>query len=353
MIGILTFHRAVNYGAVLQTYGLQKTLDDLEITSEVIDYRSSVIENPYKSFTIRSLKTFEFYNRFLKQSRFKSFIKNRINMTEPLWNRDQLGKVEDDYSAIITGSDQVWCKKCAKEEKTYFLDFVKSPSKKKSYAASIGNADISGELKKEYGKLLEGYDQISFREESACGLLADELQGKEVQVNIDPTLLLNSEKWDKVRNKNVEKSPYILVYTVLGQYNLFDEAHKLAEKTGLPIIYLNDEIHGREKGVIYRSAVSPEQFVGYFAEAKYVLTNSFHGTAFSIIYKKQFLVEIEAKGRRNIRSEELLMKLGLSNRFLTSSSWKHIDNAIDWNGVEEKLDLERKKSKEYLKKICF
>ncbi len=168
---------------------------------------------------------------------------------------------------------------------------------------------------------------------------------------IDPTPQLKSEKWERVRKKGVEKKPYILVYTVLGQYHLFEEAKKFSEKTGLTIIYLNDMVLGREKGLSYRMAVSPEEFVGYFAEAKYVFTNSFHGTAFSIIYHKQFLVEIEAVGRRNIRSEELLGMLDLSSRVLGGND-ADIDMPINWNDVDNKIQSERKKSFNYLKHIC-
>lgn len=352
MVGIITFHRAINYGAVLQTYALQRALKHIGVASEVIDYRTSSIEAMYNPWSLRTVKSLQFYPGILKKKRFFKFLDQNINMSESCQSEEILASSESDYDLFITGSDQVWCKKCACDDPAFFLDFVKNPKKKKSYAASIGSAIMDNELADMYKGLLEDYDEISVREESAKTLLQDSVFTKNIHVHVDPTLLLDSEKWDKVRAKKVEKRPYILVYTVLGQYKLFNEAKKLSEKTGLPIIYLNDKVLKREKGLKYRMAVSPEQFVGYFAEAEYVLTNSFHGTAFSIIYKKQFKVEIEAVGRRNIRAEELLKKLGIQDRELNEEGVLTIDTAIDWESVGNKLLEERQLAYDYLKRIC-
>lgn len=352
MVGILTFHRAINYGAVLQTYALQRALKKLKIDSEVIDYRTDNIEALYNPWSFRSIVKLQFYPAFLKRKRFFEFLDKRINMSESINDEGMLKTIESDYDTFITGSDQVWCKKCANTETAFFLDFVKDPYKKKSYAASIGNAELDEALVVKFRELLDDYDEVSVRERSAQNLLERGVFDKGIHVHVDPTLLLDSEKWDKVRKKKVEKKPYILVYTVLGQYRLLDEARKLSDKTGLPIIYLNDKVLKREKGLRYRMAVSPEEFVGYFAEAEYVLTNSFHGTAFSIIYKRQFKVEIEAVGRRNIRSEELLKKLELEDRELNEDGVVSIDDVIGWDVVDKRLEEERKKSYDYLQRIC-
>ena len=336
----------------MQTYALQNTLNALGIENEVIDFRSGMIEDLYIPFQKRNIKNLAFIPCLKKKKVFDRFLNKNITMSASV-DRNELISSEKKYDKYITGSDQVFCKKCATDEKTYFLDFVKESSRKKSYAASIGNANLSEKEKAIYKELLENYDEVSVRENSAKEIFSNaSLFDKTINVNVDPTLLLRADEWDKVRNHNMQKAPYILVYTVLGEYNLLDEALKLSQKTGYRVIYLNDTMIRRKKGMKYEIAVSPEDFIGYFAEAEYVLTNSFHGTAFSIIYNKQFKVEIEAKGRRNIRSEELLSMLGLSKRFLEEDGIADIEDEIDWESVNRILGQEQEKSKNYLQHIC-
>lgn len=198
---------------------------------------------------------------------------------------------------------------------------------------------------------MKDYKEISVREKSACELVEQCNESANVHVHLDPTLLLNSKEWDIVRKKNVSKQKYILVYTVMGQYHLFDYAKRLSKETGLPIIYLNDKMMKRDHDMTYKIAVSPEEFVGYFAEADYVVTNSFHGTAFSIIYHKNFVVEIEAVGRRNIRSEELLEKLMITDRTITKDSEIQKEIHVDWAKIDQELEKHRNASKDYLLSI--
>ena len=351
-LGIVTFHRAINYGAVLQTYALQQTLFELGIDNEVIDYRSEKIERLYKIFTplLSNIKNLSVYPRAKKKIEFDSFLKKYIKLSNGYREKKELEKIETDYDAFITGSDQVWCEKCAREDSTYFLDFINNSKKKYSYAASIGKSAVSEDLQEKYEKFLKDYSLVSIREASSKELM-QQCKKENVNVHIDPTLLLNKEKWNRVAKKQANKGEYILLYTVLGQYKLYEFANQLSKKTGLPIIYLNEAMLNRVKGYKYKVGVSPEEFVGYFANAKYVVTNSFHGTAFSIIYHKKFFVEIEAVGRKNIRSEELMEKLGLSERNINCIDIERYDKEIDWMSVDGILENERKESKDYLRRI--
>lgn len=349
--GIITFHRAVNYGAVLQTYALQKTLFDLEIDNEVIDYRSEAIEALYNPFRplLHNIRTLDIYTIIKKKNAFEKFLKKNIILSEE-YQKENLIKTNEKYCTFITGSDQVWCEKCANQDTAYFLDFVKESNKKNSYAASIGKQSLDDNMQKRYQELLKGYHNISIREESAEQIIYG-CTDSDANVHVDPTLLLTGEKWDVVAKRPKEKQPYILMYTVLGQYHLYEFARKLAKETGMPIVYLNEKMMKRQKDFHYKVAVSPEEFVGYFANASYVVTNSFHGTAFSVLYHKKFFVEIEAVGRRNIRSEELIQKLGIGERELTEKSITNYDKEINWEEVDSKLDCERKKAWNYLQQI--
>lgn len=350
--GIMTFHRAVNYGAVLQTYALQTTLAELGMDSEVIDYRSDKIEGLYKIFSplLSNIKNLSIYTKAKKKIVFNRFLKNHIVLSKEYKSKEELKKIEKEYAAVITGSDQVWCEKCAREDSVFFLDFIKNSKKKYSYAASIGKSSVNEEMEKKYAALLEAYSCVSIREGSSKDLM-HRCNKEDVFVHIDPTLLLNEQKWNEIASKRNKSGEYILLYTVLGQYKLYEFANHLSEETGLPIIYLNEEMLHRVKDYHYKVGVSPEEFVGYFANAKYVVTNSFHGTAFSIIYHKKFFVEIEAVGRKNIRAEELMEKLGLEKRNINRMSFEQYDEEICWNSVDNILEKERNKSKNYLKNI--
>ena len=348
-VGIVTFHRAINYGAVLQTYALQQFLEENAIHAEVIDYRSRTIEELYDVFHpfLNNIRTLSVIPRIKKKNGFQAFIKKFLSLSKEVHTKEELKELINDYDCFITGSDQVWCEKCAKHDQNYFLDFIKDGNMKFSYAASIGKTQFDEKTIECYKELLTQYDYISIREESSRKLLEQCGKRENVFVHVDPTLLLSADKWDRLRKRKVQKGKYILVYTVLGQYHLFEYAKKLSEKTGLPIIYLNDTMLHRQKGMKYQVAVTPEEFVGHFAEAEYVVTNSFHGTVFSILYHKQFMVEVEAVGRRNIRSEELLNSLGLNSRILGSENQDQIESKVEWKIVEQKLEEEREKSRRY------
>lgn len=345
-VGMVTFHRACNYGAVLQAYALQKTLKKMDFDTEIINFKSAAIEDLYslKKNFLHRVKTLEIIPLIKKRIQFSNFINQKMDLTKLINDTKDLKKLNAEYDLFVTGSDQVWCEKCLRQAPAFFLDFVEDSSKKISYAASIGKDSVAEELQDKFFSYVSSYAGVSVREESARKLLIDGTK-KDITVHVDPTLLLDASGWQGMLQKPKKKG-YILVYTVLEPFNLLDYAKALSEKTGCEIIYLNDRMKNRRKGFNYVPAVSPEQFVGFFSEARYVVTNSFHGTVFSILFHKQFAVEFEAKGRRNIRSEELLKKLHLDNRELTSAT-ELVEEAIDWSAVDDLLDKEREKSKLY------
>ena len=166
---------------------------------------------------------------------------------------------------------------------------------------------------------------------------------------MDPTLLLKREEWDKICKVPREKDNYIFVYAVNRPIELLTYAKKLARKENLKVIYLSD-FFGHDKKVKYISTVSPEEFIGYIKSAKYVLTNSFHGTVFSIIFHKQFAVELENESKFNYRAQNLLEKLGLSDH-ICKNNHLNLPCATQWDNVEKTLGEIRKKSIDYLEEI--
>ena len=355
-VGIVTFHQALSYGAKLQAYALQKFLEYNGVENDIIDYTCHFMytrlirpirvgnKHKLKSF-VRSLitmrqtgidrkKSVEFRNKYMKLSR--------------PFDADNIKEASDEYSAFIAGSDQVWSPTCVGFDPVYFLNFAK-PEQKYSYAASIAVKELPADKKDDYKRLLSDYQAFSVREESAAAIIS-ELLGRESEVNIDPTLLLTEQQWDKI-SKPVVNDPYIFLFNVKKSIHLIDYAKRLSKNTGLKIYYLQKERIHKVKGVTYLDPVTANEFVGLIKNAEYVCTNSFHGTAFSIIYKKKFAVEFEHQGGRNIRSEELLNNLGIKNHEIRKDFYPNPDKNVDWENVEKILSEHREKSKKYIEKI--
>lgn len=354
-VGILTFHNVVNYGAVLQAYALQKFLEDKGYEVEVIDYQNNYFKKFYSPFYItkpylrktlymlyafgqksKRLKIFaEFRNKFLKQS-------------SEQYTPANIKDIDDKYDCIIVGSDQVWNLVLSDGDENYFLPFV-NRARKVSYAASIGLKEIPEKYKEIFGKLVNSFDIISVREKSAAELLKD-YTNKNISVNNDPVLLLTKEKWGKldIEKNKVCAGDYIVVYKI-NRDDSYLYADELAKKTGLPVIVIKPDKTCKINCKKVKCA-SPDQFVSLFYNAKYVVTDSFHGTVFSIIFEKQFLyVPDTSKDNRNIRILDLLDKVGLKNR-IYSGRVSAIEEIINYDNVRDLLEKERQVSANYLRK---
>ena len=165
--------------------------------------------------------------------------------------------------------------------------------------------------------------------------------------HIDPTLLLNKDEWQKISVKKIDK-PYILVFNVKPVKSLIDFAEKLSKKTGIPVVYITDNPQKKRKNFTYVSAPTVEEFLGYFANADYTVTNSFHGTAFSVIFHKNMFVEYETAKGFNHRAKNLLQTIGINREIKDGEA---VTTDIDWNKVDNILQAERKLSLDYLKDI--
>lgn len=358
-VGIITFHRAINYGAVLQTLALQKTIENLNSDVEIIDYRCKTIEDDYKNFSVTKKKflkdiinsTLSYSIRSRKKENFRRFCSEELNLSKEIYNNnDELINANNNYDIFITGSDQVWDNKCAKFDKAYFLKFVKDSKKKYSYAASFAFGEIPEGLEKEYIDRLHDFNKLSVREEKGKKIFGA-LLNKDIRIDLDPTLLLSKNDWESYCSEVNEKEKYILIYTVNGPKTLFKVAEKISKELGYKLIYINDSIK-KKVDAYYKKGISPSEYLSLFKNAEFVLTNSFHGTVFSIIFEKRFIVESESdSGKINHRSIGLLNMVGLDNRLLENiknSEWK---DEIDYKKVKECLNLKREDSISYLNEI--
>lgn len=355
-IGILTFHRAVNYGAVLQTYALCKAIDKLGGKPEVIDYRCKMIEDFYykpfsKDYSIKmNIKNLLFYGKQRKRNTaFEDFRNNLIPVsTEKYYNSSEMKVIERIYDTFIVGSDQVWNYKCIGGDSAFLLDFVVNGKKKNSYAASLGKMTMEELEKMNFSNYLADYNQISVREKDGFDIVKKSCL-KDVEINIDPTLLIEKEEWNKIA-KCDEKEKFVLVYSVNLPKKVIEIGRRVATEKRLKLIVVTLEnkylpMQNEEN----QSYCSPQKLLGYFANAEYIVTNSFHGTVFSIINQRDFItVKNDKLGLDNSRLETLLESLGLENRLVDDYQSNDI---IAYDEVGDRLRLLKDTSMKYLERI--
>ncbi len=346
-VAILTFHRAHNYGAVLQAYGLKKSCEEMGYDVDIIDYAPDYIEKQYQYFRITPslkknlLNLFNIQGNLSKKKKFVAFQQEYLGIVP-------IGEAtKKSYDAILYGSDQIWNPKISgKFDEVYFGNHSIRTKKHISYAASIGKSSLEKIELKEIGYLLEKFDAISVREQTAKNILINVTE-KEVEVVLDPTLLNDVNIWRKMEKQVMFlPSQYILVYEVSRFPETIRIAKELSKQTGLPIveiIYCKTRFHEEHMQL---NNIGPEEFLTLIEKATYVVTSSFHGTAFSIIFEKTFYTVLHhAYGNR---MSDLLNAVGLENRIINGVIDKI--ETIDYTGVNKKLEIFKKKSKEFLKK---
>lgn len=350
-IGILTFHRASNYGAVLQAYALQNVIDGFGREAVIVDYRCRTVEEghrPWGMFKRHKFPVvlFRCCVAMKKDSIFGAFRRDRLKLSGPVQPED-LEKIQDDYVLFVAGSDQVWNNKLSGMDQAYMLTFARE-QQRYSYACSLGFDEFPEGTKELYREWLSGMQCISLRENRSVDLI--ETIGYDARADLDPTLLLSRARWESFMTPAQRPEPYIFVYTVDGDINLLNAARELSSRTGVKILYLNNE-YRKNRDIPRVRYSTPEEFVGLFAGAEYVLTNSFHGTAFSIIFGKKFKVELETVKKFNVRSRDLLNSCALQQCILRNGE-EDYDFNVDWAEAEKRLGILRRRSMDYIKLIA-
>ena len=350
-VGILTFHRALNYGAVFQAYALQKTLGSMGAEAEIIDYRAEFNEKRFQRkklrdiLHVRELYSVIFRNAYMTYSRktFEGFCR-KMQMSEVCTTQDALREVCSKYDRIVSGSDQVWNIACTSGDGSYFLPFLNDSQKKTSYAASIGYQKLPEQFIEQYKTWISGFSEISVREKSAVDIVR-QLTGREAEYVVDPTLLLNKEEWMGLSDDTlVPKEPYVIMYLMSEDKELIRFAKKLAKEKQCKLLYIHDRLFNLP-GAVNLHDVTPGQWLGLFTNADYVVTNSFHGTVFSINFNKQFFVRFIPQSIANTRIQCVLEEYGLFHREIDS-----LDNTrCEYQTVNTLLAKNREHSLEFLR----
>lgn len=349
-IGIITIPRADNYGSVLQAYAMQQFVNEIEPSNELIDYVAPFLIGRYKLWNIKKDNLLIFAKSFIrncliyngkkqKKEKYEEFRKLMNFSNQTVYSSDQIAQ----YDFYITGSDQIWNTRITKSNSTFFLDFVSDSERKIAFAVSMGYADRTTDEIAFYQKMLSSFKRIGVREINDVEFAKQCNPEGNVDCIIDPTLLLPESKWYELLGKRLINEDYILVYSFGSDDKVNEIATRLSEQHHLPVYIIADEWKKIDSnGFINISGVGPKDFINLIANASHVVTNSFHGTAFSVIFRTQFTV-VPYKGTEN-RVLSLLKILNLEAGIYENDIYKK----IDYSAVDTILQYERIKAKSFL-----
>lgn len=362
---IITWLKYNNYGTLLQSYALQKkikmlgydvkTLDDHGVGFDLLDKKMnkfqiimklclSIIKYPFtkkkKNIAAEPHKQIDTFDEF----------KNKYIDIE--YNLDDKRYLNNHYQAFVTGSDQIWSPLETIFSKHYYLDFVDEHNSKISYAPSMGQSVCSEEIKAIIKPLLKDFEYISVRENQGKQILS-ELTDKEIKVVLDPTLLLSKDDWSEIVPNKIIKNKYFFTYFVGNNAWYSDYLEKNENIKKMKIFSLDNDFNLYLNGKVFKKNISPEEFLSLIKYAEYVVTDSFHGTIFSIIFEKDFVClkrfEDNAKNNQNSRLYNLLKIVDLEERFVGRDVLTDLFNKkIDYGLVNKRLKNEISKSEEYL-----
>lgn len=354
-IKVITRHAPSNYGSLLQAMATIKVIEGLGHQCEIIDYRKknemgikgilTSLENKpsWKNNWIKKYLyiALRYPEEKIASIRFEKMRSKYLKMTPRCYSLNDLKKLKADI--FLTGSDQVWAPLLDNHiDKAYFLTFASSKSRKISYAASFGRTDFTEAIIDEYKEMLAQYDAITVREDSAVKLLHHWNIACKGQM-LDPTLLLDSQQWNKYIEKDI-KGEYVLIYEIHNNPNLDDYAKHFAKHVGLPLIRVTPSLHQISRGGKMIFCPKLGTFLSYIKNARYIITDSFHGTAFAINFNKDF-IEILPNNQTGSRNQSILQLTGLQNRIITDyKDFSLANKKIDYISVNEIIKYERDKS---------
>ena len=346
-IGILTFHWATNYGAVLQCYALQKYLEELGHNVEIINYKPSrydislwsLIRSPRLLLNWKSYKL-----KYAKEQKLETFRQKYLNCTKRYYTNEELSILSDNYDVVLSGSDQILNsfytlqgERRYKPTSTYYLTFAGNKTRKIGYAVSFGCESYPEEAKQYMKNWIHNFDAISVREKTGLDILKDVKYNKDTQLVPDPTLLLGKQFFKLIGVDIPDtKKDYLCVYMLRWRCE-FDGN----------VQYIDDE----------NNPLTMEQWLGTIANAQALITNSYHGVIMAILAHVPFVVLLEkgsGKGM-NDRFYTLLSQLGMTNRIANEEKDVNsvLENPIDFDNIDAKIELYRKNGVEFLEKFIY
>lgn len=347
MIATLTFHNAINYGAILQAYALQRMIQLCGYETEIFNYNCPAIQKshyePKPGIKSKIAWAARASVRRAKLEKFNQFKEKYLSISK-LVSREDLYEFGKRYDSVVVGSDQVWNTDITDGDRTYFLDFVPA-KKKKAYAASIGLRSWDASLEPELARAVSDFSYLTVRENSSAEYLS-ELIGYRPQSVCDPVFLLTKEEWLEVAVRPDINEPYVLCYSFgkpSDKLLSWSKAQALQLGAKLVLIHFGPT---KISGAVNVRAAGPEEFLGWLSEAQLVVSSSFHACAFSIIFEKNFCWFVDEDNKlqasRSGRIEDLLKDYNLTDRKVCSSSLMPVD--IEYSSVVPLREQQRSRS---------
>ena len=356
-IGLVTIHATTNYGGVLQAFATQKVLERYGEV-QIVDYRNSFVDKTMQLIrfgrkprdVLRVLKDlFRLYPRYQVIKKFQTFIDENMNVSS--FANSRLVEVTNEFDIFVTGSDQIWNPSTVSEnyqfDEVFLLDFVKG-RKKVAYASSIGDYSVKdGDV---LTSRLRDFDHLSVREKSAATVISNAL-GREVCHVLDPTLLLNKLEWIehlKIKGLPENSDRYIFIYALKKDSLLKATVKYISSLLNIDVVIVDqDPFLDLPVTKHYRDA-SPSEFISLLLNAEIVVTNSFHGVAFSLNFEQPFVAVMPPSSPSRVT--DLLSSVGLSEKLISNvSDLDSLDDLdVDFNEATKKLDDLRVLSLQYL-----
>lgn len=359
-IGILTYHTGFNYGASLQAFALQTVISKYGYENEIINFETERFVASREMFSRKPTRLKEFIKIIFRipywsslrcrQQMFNEFTKHILH-TSPLYRTEQ--EVIDhasDYNCIVCGSDQIWNlsqSDAPAANPLFFLNFPKQ-QRRVSYAASFGEWVKEASWHEDvFLPWLKEFDAISVREISGVEYIKS--KGLDCCLTLDPTVLLDGEDYEPICVPRQIEEKYVLLFGWKTNDDLIEAAKYVSNKLNLPVYNIVPPPRAMFKGIYRKLDIGPCEFLSMIKNAEFVVTNSFHGTAFATIFERPYVSVVTDKV--DTRMESLLNQLGLSDHLVTKDN---IDVeqmiATDFDTVKAKKMLLRKSSFEYIEK---
>lgn len=356
VINVITRHAPTNYGSLLQAIATQRVIMNLGHECRIINYipkcetgvRMAITQlerktkwrrNPIKKAIYLMVAEPE---TLLMERKFLAMRKKYLLMGPCCATTGELKKLyaEKKDEVFLTGSDQVWGPiSTGHYDPTYFLDFVPKSSRKLAFAASFGKTIFDEQTLKEYRVLLKKYDSLAVRENVAVELLKKmDISAKQV---LDPTLLMDADAWSEYAKPMKKPEKYVLVYQIHANSDLDHYAVKFAEKAELPLLRVSPLLHQAKRSGKFVYCPDISGFLDLVKNATYLVTDSFHGTAFAINFNTQF-VEVLPNTGTSSRNQSILELTGLTDRIVRDlNDFSYIDQEIDFKEANEKISTSR------------
>ena len=359
-IGILSFPNMTSYGCSLQMYALYRAVEQTGAKAEIINYRNEYMKARRHTSAGNGKSSFKTALRLsvskaihLRQIlAFRKFERRMVlHPAKEISNKRELTEVSKRYDGVICGSDQVWNPMITDTDLSFFLDFCAPDTKRLAYAPSFGISEFTDAFTEKILPELNRFDYLSVREDVGARYV-EAIAKRQAEVVLDPTFLISQKEWSELEKPHkMAKGKYIFCFPVRKSAALIKFGRELAEKKNAMLIVAEGNmltlLRNKDRRIRYALDLSPEEWLYLLHHAECVVTNSFHGAAFSIHYQKDFYLECSSS-KANSRLEQLVELCGLHDRVI-QRGFDIRDTGIDYADVDARIAPAKQASMEYLK----